>query len=58
MPKQRSEQYVTIVHPQHGERKTLDWVAESLLKKGWTLKEEPKKPATQKPEKANDGNVN
>lgn len=57
MPKQQSEKYVIIVHPKHGERKTLDWVAESLLKKGWKLKEEQKKTTT-KPEKVNDGNVN
>lgn len=57
MPKQQSEKYVIIVHPKHGERKTLDWVAESLLKKGWELKEEQKKTTT-KPEKVNDGNVN
>ena len=58
MPKQRSEQYVTIVHPKHGEKKTLDWVAESLVKKGWTLREEPKKTTTANPEKVKDGNVN
>ncbi|WP_153303665.1 hypothetical protein [Prosthecochloris sp. ZM] len=38
MQKQHSE-YVVIVHPKHGEKKTLSWVAEALVKKGWKKKE-------------------
>ncbi len=57
MEKQRSEEYVTLEHPKHGERKTLSWVAPSLLKKGW--KEKKGKPtATQTKEKRSDGKAN
>lgn len=58
MPKQHSDKYVVITHPMYGEQKTLDWVAESLLRKGWKLKDEQKKTETAKPEKVNNGNIN
>lgn len=56
MQEQQSEKYVVIEHPRHGEKRTLNWVAEALLKKGWVLVEEKRK-TTIKKEKS-DGNVN
>lgn len=49
MQKKQSEQYVMIEHPAHGRRSTLKWVADQLVKQGWTLcaeKKESKKPET------------